>query len=424
MKKRIVALCLSVALVIGMVPVLSGCTSRSDTLVIMTWAYFLDRSIVEDFREWYAEEHGRNLRVRIQEFGTNEEVYRSLRDGDDFDVINPSDYMVERLRVNNLLQQLDANVRDRFQEVGYDMLIDLTRIYDPYSLYSVPYIWGTYGIMYDTRRANIIENRDALNTWGALFSNAAFDNQVTLKQSIRDTYGAAVLYLYRDRLAEYSNNFTDYTTDPRYRALLEDLFQNFSDEVMDGPQGRYARVRNLLAARHSTIHSYEIDEGKSQMLAGGSAAPALGLYWSVDAGWAMQQTNGNHLGYIIPEEGTNVWVDAWIIPTTAVNTSAANAWIYFNLKPEIAIRNARFAGGQAANHQAMQTLRAEFEAEITAGTGMFANIPANNPDFAATFMEAVFPSEETLQRSAVMGDPGEWFIRLSNMFAEVRAGAG
>jgi len=434
MKKKIITALLALVLMLAVIPTMTACSNRDRILFINSWAYFIDHSILADFETWYYEETGNRVEIRVIYFGSNEEVLRNLQRGDDFDLVNPSDYMIQRLIAANMVQELDQEVRDRFIEVGSPMLRDLTTIYDPQGRFSVPYIWGTFGIMYDARRINDeIGNRQYLNSWSALFpqegrttgfSQEQFYRQVTMKASIRDTYAATLLHLYSDQLLAY----LDAGNSAGHRALLEDLFQNFSNDVMGGTasnpaqkgNGRFARVRAELERQFNMIHSYEIDAGKSVMMRGNAADPALGLYWSVDAGYIMGNyrgsTDGTALGYIIPDEGTNVWVDAWIIPKNARNTSAANAFIYFSMKPEIAMRNSRFAGGQSSNAQAMVQLREEFEAD----TAFFAN--ATNEHFRAEFFEAVFPSDETLARAAVMGDPGAWLVALSTMFDQVMGG--
>jgi len=422
MKRKIITALLALVLVVAVVPTLTACPGRDGMLFVKSWAYFIDHSILEDFEVWYFEQTGRQVRVVVEYFGSNEDVLRSLSNGDDWDLINPSDYMIQRLIGMNMLLELDQNVRDRFTEVGSPEIRELTKIYDPTGTYSVPYIWGTFGIMYDYRRISDA-SLPLLNSWSALFNGTAFYRQITMKSSIRDTYAATLLHLYSDELLAY----LEIGDTAGHKALLEDLFQNFSNDVMGGTptsplttgNGRFARVRNELIRQFNFIHSYEIDAGKSYMLRGTADDPALGLYWSVDAGYIMGHyrgtTDGTALGYIIPDEGTNVWVDAWVVPRYARNISAANAFIYFSMKPEIAMRNSRFAGGQSSNAQAMVTLRQEFEENEE----FFAN--ATNPRFREEFLEAVFPSEETLARAAVMGDPGGWLIALSTMFDQVMA---
>ncbi len=436
MKKILVKLVVAVFALGLMVGCFAGCTAREDTLRIYNWGDYIDPVVVEKFEEWYArpENGGKRVKVEYKEFLTNEDLLTSLELGDDWDVVCPSDYMIDRMIVNEMLEPLDEAVIKKFNAVGNPLVKDLIAEYvDPGNLYCVPYIWGTFGIMYDTTRvtgANAEKLDPETVSWDVLW-DPAFSGQLYMKDSVRDSFTVAMLYYYRDELKTASNDFTDYGTDA-YQTLMNNIFQVFNKEELQ-------KGMDALRAQYDYVEGYEVDDGKTDIAEGTSDA-MMGLFWSCDAGYVMSDSEeeasffscsgaptlieGNkNLGYVVPVEGSNLWVDGWVIPKTAKNKDAANKWIEFTMDPEIARLNAEYAGSPSANAGAMEELEDEYRAifEANEANGFFnkADDPAR---FFAMFMEARFPSAETLERCAVMKDFGGLLSEFETEFNKVTSG--
>ena len=399
----------------------SGCAAREDTLKIYNWGEYIDPGVIAEFKDWYAEETGKKIKVIYREFGANEDIWTSVSNGDDWDVVCPSDYMIDRMIQNKMLQPLDASVMTEFDKVGNPLIKDLMKTIDSENKYCVPYIWGTFGIMYDTERVTATQ-AEKLHSWGALW-DPEFSGKIYMKEQVRDSYTVAMLKHYSAELKEASEDYMNYETE-EYRTLLDNIFQKFNTEEL-------RKAKTELLTQKPLLKKYEGDDGKMEMAGGSKNSGSLGMFWSCDAGFAMNDIEeaasffscdgtpniipGNkNLGYIVPDEGTNLWVDGWVIPTTAKNTAAANMFIKFTLRDEIATLNSEYAGAPSANHEALLKLQEEYEAD----DAFFAD--AKDPAaFKAMYMEVRFPSEETLLRSAVMSDFGDMYDDFIIMFQDV-----
>ncbi|MCL2061627.1 MAG: extracellular solute-binding protein [Firmicutes bacterium] len=420
--KKVLVKVLVVIFSVGMIAgFFAGCAAREHTLKIYNWNDYMDESVIGEFRDYYREVTGKRLRVVTDYFEHNEDIPTRLNLGDDYDLICPSDYMIERLLRDDMLQKLEEETLDLYDEVSDPRIKDIiTKYVDPDNKYTVPYMWGTIGIMYDATRITDPELLEGLNSWAALWDDRHAAN-IYMKRQERDAYAVAMLHHYRDELKEKSNDFTDYDNE-EYRTLLTKIFQEVSAESID-----QAKVQ--LTAQRPLVRGYRADESdKEEMIAGGHGT--LGLFWSCDAGYAMGDLEeepgffscsktprivpGNkNLGYVVPKEGTNVWVDGWVVPKTAKNSKVANMFIRFTLDKEIAKLNSLYAGAPSANMEATNELRAEYEEDDEFFKG-------GHAQFREMFMEAMFPSDETLARAAVMRDFGaEFYNDVALMFQAV-----
>jgi spermidine/putrescine transport system substrate-binding protein len=391
----------------------SGCTKRGDILKVYNWGDYIDESVIDDFEAYFEAETGKKIKVEYSTFDGNETLYNGLKLGGDWDVVCPSDYMIDKLIAENRLKELEQETIDLYYDevlgVGNPRIKELMSTYvDPDKKYAVPYIWGTFGIMYDINK--IPSDKVALlDSWAGLWSTE-FKGEVYMKDQVRDSYTVAMLYHYRDDLKSASNDFTDYTTES-YQTLIKKIFQVYNDEELN--KGKAA----LIKQRTDGVRKiFETDNGKFELAADTPDSGSLGLFWSCDAGLVMAdpEVGSKNLGYVVPKEGSNVWVDGWVIPSGAVNTTAANMWIRYMMDEEICRKNSEYAGSSGANDNTMQELKAEYEADDEFFAG-----PVDPAVFKKSFMEALFPSDETLSRCAVMTDFGEMYYAYSEMFRQI-----
>ena len=260
------------------------------TLTVFNWYDYIDPEVIDLFEE----ETG--AKVEYVNFTTNEEMYTKLEAGAaSYDVIFPSDYMIERMMAADMLEELDtANMPNLSGIIEWLQTTD----YDPEGKFSVPYMWGTLGILYNT---DMVE--DAVDSWNVLFDEK-YAGQVIMMNSQRDTIGLALKKL------GYSMN------------TREESELNEAKDV-------------LVAQKKSGITSgYLLDETKDKMV--GNEA-ALAVVYSGDALYAMDKNE--KLNYAVPKEGSNIWIDGMCIPKGSANKACAEAFIDFMCREDIARMN-------------------------------------------------------------------------------------
>ena len=305
--KKFVVLLLSVLLALS---VTTG--FAQGTVNVFNWEDYINEDVIRLFEE----ETG--IRVEYMNFTLNEDMMVQVRTSPGkFDVVFPSDYAIERMIAEDLLQPIDfEKVLNAAQILDWLQTPD----YDPNHEYSVPYMWGTVGILYDTTKVD-----EPITSWGALFDEK-YEDQVFMLDSPRDTLGIALKYL------GYSVN----SKDPAQIKEAADL-------LIEQKQKRI-------------VKAYQVDETKDKMVAGEAT---LALVWSGDAQYAIN-LNPN-LAYVVPEEGSNVWVDGMVIPATAPNVDNAHKFIDFLSRPDIAQMNVEYIEYSTPNVGAIELMGEDYK---------------------------------------------------------------
>ncbi len=285
MKKIVVILALVLCLTLGL-----SAAALAATLTVFNWYDYIDESVIADFEA----ETGHT--VKYANFTTNEEMYAKLSAGAaNYDVIFPSDYIIERMIKEGGLEKLDLS---KMPNAAGVIPTFVNPSYDPTGEYSVPYMWGTVGILYNPEYVD-----EDITSWKSMF-DPAYKKDVFMLDSIRDTLGVTL------KMLGHSMN----TKDP---AQLEEAKQALIQQKADG-----------------IVKGYLVDETKDKMISGEAA---LALMWSGDALYAISENED--LKYVVPEEGSNVWVDGMCIPKGSQNVDAAMAFIDFLCREDIARRN-------------------------------------------------------------------------------------
>ncbi len=263
------------------------------SITVFNWYDYIDESVISMF------EQETGIKVKYANFTTNEEMYAKISSGaGEYDVIFPSDYIIERMIKEGLLEELDKSAIPNAEGVS-DWL--RTPDYDPDSAYSVPYMWGTVGLLYNTTMMS-----GEIDSWAPIF-DPANQKSVFMLDSIRDSLGVALKYL------GYSMNTRDQAALDAAKALL---VKQKADGIVKG---------------------YLVDEVKDKMVAG--EAP-MAVVWSGDALYAMDQSED--LAYVVPQEGSNVWVDGMCIPKGSKNKALAEQFINFMCRPDVARMNMEY----------------------------------------------------------------------------------
>ncbi|HNW86518.1 MAG TPA: spermidine/putrescine ABC transporter substrate-binding protein [Candidatus Limiplasma sp.] len=267
--------------------------------------------ISQESLDMFTQETG--ITVNLMNFTTNEDMLVKVRNSpSSFDVVFPSDYCIERMIAEGLIAPIDFTKVPNMQYIDANLL---KPSYDPTGEYSVPYMWGTVGILYNKTMVT-----EPVTSWGILFDKK-YTNNVFMIDSIRDCLGVTLKYL------GYSMN----TRDP---LQLNEAKQLLIQQKKDG-----------------IVKAYQVDETKDKMVAGEAA---LALVWSGDAQYAIDLNPD--LAYVVPQEGSNIWVDGMVIPKAAKNPENALKFIDFMCRPDIAKINCEEIWYSSPNTEAIKLM--------------------------------------------------------------------
>ena len=278
---------LCVLLVCLMLPL---CASAQEVLNVFNWEDYIDESVIALF------EQETGIKVNYSCFTTNEDMMVKVESNPGaFDICFPSDYMVERMIKKGMLAEINyANIPN----AQYILEHLRNPSYDPNGVHSIPYMWGTVGILYNTKLVD-----DPVDSWGILW-NQKYKGNVFMMDSIRDSMGIALKYL-------------GHSVNSRDIIALET-----------------AKAKLIEQKQSGMVKAYQVDETKDKMVAGEAA---LALVWSGDAQYAIDLNPD--LAYAVPQEGSNIWVDPVVILKGAKNLANAEKFIDFLCRPEIAKMN-------------------------------------------------------------------------------------
>ena len=379
--------------------VLVSCgTNREEVLKVYNWSDYIDESVLPEFEEWYKAQTGEDIKVVYQTFDVNETMLSKIEKGhEDYDVVCPSDYIIERMLNSGLLQPLDfASIPDEINYIELNKSPYIKGVFDEINPninandYSVAYMWGTSGIIYNTEKVTPEE----AGTWD-IIRNPKYAGQILIKDAPRDVYGPVLIYLKQKELKEGT-------------VTLQELMQDSSDESI-------AAVEAYLKEVKDGVLGWEADFGKDQMTKGRGV---ISLNWSGDAVWAIEEAAevGVSLDYIVPEEGSNVWFDGWVIPKYAKNIKAATYFIDFMCRPDIAIRNMDETGYVSANG-AKEVLESQIDEEfdpidLSYFFGPEADSVCVNP--------VLYPDKAVIERCALEHDWGADTDKLLAMWSRVK----
>lgn len=307
MKKRFKGL-ITVMLLVLTVFSITACGGSGEgkvTLKVYNWGDYIGESVIENFEKEYG------INVIYDTFATNEDMYVKLKSGgSDYDVVFPSDYMITRMINENMLQKIDLQnvpnykyIDDKFKNLAYD----------PNNEYSVPYMWGTVGIIYNKTMVD-----ETVDSWRILW-NEKYSKQILMLDSQRDSIGVTL------KMLGYPLNTKDETQ-------LEE-------------------AKNALVDQKRLVLAYTGDEVKDMMISGEAA---LAVVWSGDAVF-MTRENPD-LAYALPKEGSNLWFDGMAIPKTSKNKKEAELFINYMCETNVAFENSDFIGYSTPHVEAKELL--------------------------------------------------------------------
>lgn len=386
MKKRIATLIVLTLIVCSiMLPVLTACNngtkgeSGGDRLVIYNWEDYIDgeideetgKTLLDEFADYYKEKTGRALSITYTTFDTNETMMTKVLKGDaNVDLICPSEYAIEKLLTANCLlnhNDIKAEIQDDLTKYGIslDNMSSLRSGWgniDPQVMdkiesmfgnvtsqdgaihnmteYMVPYMYGTLGILYNTSVVSLEELEQY--GWGVLWNvqkNEKLENKILMKDSVRDTYAAAIFYMYEYNLLP-----------EKYKSYSVQELINCTDDEM------VAAAEKVLTEQREHISGYEVDFGKDDMI---NEIVYADFAWSGDALWAKEEggydeeTGTYQLDYYVPKVASNIWYDGWCIPTSVNNKLAAMMFIDYMCNPLSSVRNSVAIGYTSATDKTL-----------------------------------------------------------------------
>lgn len=303
--------------VIGLVVVAGGIyyatlsqTMNDEKVIVYNWGEYIDPEVLTIFEE----ETG--IDVIYEEFETNEIMYPKVSSGAiAYDLVCPSDYMIQRMIENDLLAEIDFDNVPNAKYIG-EGYMEQSRQFDPENKYSIPYCWGTVGILYNKTMVD-----EPVDSWSILWDEKYKDN-ILMQDSVRDAFAVALRYL------GYSLNSTD----------LDEL----------------TAAEELLIEQKLLVQAYVIDQVRDKMI--GNEA-ALGVIYSGEA--IYTQWENPDLEYVIPKEGSNIWIDSWVIPKNAEHKENAEKFLNFLCRPDIALMNFEYITYSTPNVAAQEMIEDE-----------------------------------------------------------------
>lgn len=356
---------------------LSGCASNDDDKIVLrvlnsadyiyevpdefdedaSYNQYLseDENMMDQFVSYMAKQ-GVEISYVYDTFDTNETMYNELMTGkSSYDIIVTSDYMVQKLITNDLIQPLYNESFDESDELKsirnnvsdylwniFDSIHPKDKVTNEYiedkviSQYSVPYMWGTVGVMYNPDFYEDLETEEVIDlfrSWDGLYGEES-KNSFSIKDSVRDVYAVSVVHaLYESDIKPLEKKFEKGEIDEvTFNAELNKIFNRCDDETLK------VIKEDMLKLKENSF-GFEVDSGKTDMVEGKIGA---NLAWSGDATWAIEEAESDYeteLYFSIPEEGSNIWFDAFCVPKVSKNLDLATKFIEFMCRPQNAIQN-------------------------------------------------------------------------------------
>lgn len=354
MKRKITALACAVTLSVCLI---TGCTGGStasesahETLTVFNYSEYLDPEMLELFTE----ETG--IEIKYEEATTPEEIYtKYISGGIDYDLICTSDYMVKRLIDEGEAQPVDFSSMEYASNIGQKFW-DISKSVDPDNAYALPYFWGTLGLLYDTTKV-----KGDIDSWDVLF-NGEYAQDIIMQDSMRDAFMITLKYL------GYSINTTN---------------ENEIREAAD-----------LLMKQKKDVQAYLVDEVRDEIVAGNAS---IGVIYSGEA-YLGNQYNSD-LAYVIPKEGSELWIDEWVVTKKCKNMDAAEKFLDFLCREDVATANFEYIYYSTPNEAVVAAMDEELK---------------ENP--------AVVPTEESIANCEVCTQNDPATIELYNeLWKELKA---
>jgi spermidine/putrescine transport system substrate-binding protein len=441
---------------------LAGCGPQADvTLKVYNWGGYIyekdtevagDLDLVDQFEQWYEEEYGVTVNVEYDMYGTNEEMYTNVVNlQGDYDIFAPSDYMIQRLMKEGWLTKFDENQDgSRKYLTNYDTYVSpyLQTIYEGLEVenvgtvaeFAAGYMWGTVGLVYNPLEVNA----EDMTSWQALY-NSAYAGKGMIKDSVREVLMTAMMDVYKEDFDGFRADYEAGTiTGEAYNDLITNKINTINNDVL-------AALEPSLEALVDNAYGLETDNAKNDIVSG---RIDMFMAWSGDATYAMDtadEEDGVALEYIIPEEGSNIWFDGFVMHKDIAEDDAgveedkqvkvvAQRFIDYVSTPAIAIQNMGYIGYTSfiAGDEVLQSvidLNDEYndgvdaESLVTLDLGYFFEGTTETLTVEDMVIEVQnhrqimtqYPLPETIIRTALFSDFGQYNAPIAEMWERVKS---
>ena len=315
MKKKVYVMLAVLILATGIL--LTGCgKSDEQSITVFNYGEYIEPEVLKQF------ENETGIKVKYEEAATPEELYTKFTAGAiQYDVLCTSDYMLKRMADEGRLQKIDFSSMEYSKNIG-EKYWEFTKTFDPTNEYVLPYFWGTVGLVYDKTKVH-----GPVDSWEVLF-NGEYKNEILMQNSQRDAFTIALKTL------GYS--------------------------LCSGDEAELREAQQLLLAQKPDVQAYLVDEVRDEMIAGNAT---IGVIYSGDG--CLACANNENLEYVIPKEGTNVWVDGWVMTKDCQNVEAATKFLDFLCREDIAMMNFETVYYSTPNEAVIANLPDEIKSDET-----------------------------------------------------------
>ena len=384
------------------------------------------------------------IKVNYLTFATNEDMYNELsKDPYACDLLCPSEYMIMKLMEEDMIRSFDTPynfkkygspyIKDVFKglKIGEGENVRPFMSEDEETSYAVGYMWGTVGLIYNTapKAGGEITAKD-LSSWSNIWTN--FTKKVTIKDSIRDSYFIALAYVYQDELLSAKEEYSSSGDAIKYNQTLTEIFNRTDKESV-------RKVEEALLDLKNNLYGFEVDAGKNDVLTG---KINVNVAWSGDAVCSIEEAlfdlDGNlkedplYLGYAVPEEGSNIWFDGYVMNKNA-NYDNAIKFLDFIARPDVAVLNMDYTGYTSciAGEEVFEYVLDSYDSDegvkeydlkyFFDPTHEGNDYVVNVEELYLSMFEAQYPTEEIINRCAVMQNfSGEDLERVNEMWKKVK----
>lgn len=360
---------------------------REQILKVYNWGDYIGEGVIEKFEKWYKETTGNSIKVEYTTYDYPEDCFTQILNNQiDIDVFCPPEYLAERMMKHKILHVIDTSFVEKgipnwmsatspfidglLQHIGESQGVSAKQ-------YTVGYLWGNTGVLINTKYVKAEE----VYSWDFMF-NPKFRGKVIMKDSFSDIYNVFINYAFYDDILKGNAN----------RNLLAAYLTNRNIAI----------VEDLLTKARPQMKAFDVEDDKRLMADGSNW---MSVTWNGDAKWAIDEAKeGVSLQYVVPKEGSDCWLDCWVIPTSAKNVEAASYWINFLCRPDIALLCMEETGYSSAV-AAPEILKDVTDENIKYTTDLSYFF---GPGATAVHVDSVmYPNYETVKRCSFLRDSGD-----------------
>lgn len=401
---------------------------KTKVLTIYNVEEYIDEDLLVEFKEFYEAKYNEKIEVIYNTYESNEIMLNNIKTGKtQYDLICPSDYTIQKMLNEDLLIKFDMNE----DNLTYTNVENYNKYASPYikelfiekgwQEYSIPYMWGTMGIIYNI---DTVENHEDMHTWLSLWDKEYY-KRFTIKNSVRDTYFVGIADAYHDELIAAKAQYELYGDAKAYNKRVTEIFNYCDDEHIK-------EIEKSLISLKNNAYGLEVDSGKNDVSTG---KIDINFAWSGDAVYAIELAAENdiNLNYVIPDEGSNIWFDGWVMPKGA-NKELAQIFVNFICNPASAIKNMEYIGytsaiaGEDVFNYMNDSYAGEGDNLVPFDLSYFFNgtmdsevepiIYINEED--RYIISAQYPTEEEIIRCAIMQDFGDQNTAVLKVWSRIK----